>query len=238
MKTLKRFVSLILVFVLVVAGIFIKDGYDKYKKIIEEKPLESMVAEIEAKENYTLLNDIPDIYVKAVVAAEDKRFYMHKGFDVIGTMRAISKNIEAKKMEQGGSTITQQLAKNMYFPLMEHTMERKITELFIAHNIEKTYSKEKILELYMNIIYYGSGYYCIYDASMGYFNKKPSELNDFECTLLAGIPNAPSVYSLDVNPDLAYERQQKVIECMVECGYISEDNDILNDKNGEKNESQ
>ena len=84
----------------------------------------------------------------------------------------------------------------------------------------------------MNGIYYGSGYYSIYDASMGYFEKKPSELTDFECTLLAGIPNAPSVYSLDVNPDLAYERQEKVIECMVECGYLDSNNDILNDKNG------
>ncbi len=238
MKTIKRLISIFIIIVIAVVGIFVKDGYDKYKKIINEKPLTVAVAEIEKKDNYTNIEDIREIYVNAVVAAEDKRFYNHKGFDVIGTFRAISKNIKAKKMEQGGSTITQQLAKNMYFPLMEHTLERKIIELFIAHDLEKTYDKQKILELYMNGIYYGSGYYSIYDASMGYFGKKPSQLTDFECTLLAGIPNAPSVYSLDVNPKLAYERQEKVIECMIECGYLDNNNDILNDNSGEENESQ
>lgn len=231
MKKIKRFISLVLIFALVCVGIFVKDGYDKYKNIVNEKPISVAVSEIENKENYTDIENIRKIYIKAVVAAEDKRFYSHNGFDAVGTFRAIMKNLKAKKMEQGGSTITQQLAKNMYFPLMEHTFERKIIELFIAHEIEESYSKDKILELYMNGIYYGSGYYSIYDASMGYFEKKPFELTDFECTLLAGIPNAPSVYSLDVNPDLAYERQQKVIECMIECGYLDND-DILNDKNG------
>ena len=231
MKKIKRFISIVLIFALVCVGIFVKDGYDKYKKIVSEKPISVAVAEIENKENYTDIENIRKIYIEAVVAAEDKRFYSHNGFDVVGTFRAIIRNLKAKKMEQGGSTITQQLAKNMYFPLMEHTFERKIIELFVAHEIEESYSKEKILELYMNGIYYGSGYYSIYDASMGYFEKKPSELTDFECTLLAGIPNAPSVYSLDVNPKLAYERQEKVIECMIECGYLDSD-DILNDKNG------
>ncbi len=238
MKAIKRLISIFIIIVVAVVGIFIKDGYDKYKKIVSEKPISMAVAEIESKENYTDIENIRKIYIQAVVAAEDKRFYSHHGFDIIGTFRAISKNIEAKKMEQGGSTITQQLAKNMYFPLMEHTLERKIIELFIAYEIEKNYDKEKILELYMNGIYYGSGYYSIYDASMGYFGKKPSDLTDFECTLLAGIPNAPSVYSLDVNPALAYERQEKVIECMVECGYLDSHNGILDDKGGEKNESQ
>ena len=93
----------------------------------------------------------------------------------------------------------------------------------MALKIEREYEKEEILELYVNGIYYGSGYYCIYDASQGYFGKEPSEMTDYECTLLVGIPNAPSVYSLNVRPDLAAQKQEKVIECMVELEYITED---------------
>ncbi len=234
MKTIKRVLVIAVVFVLAVVGLYIKDGYDKYLEIIAEKPLEAVVSEVKAKENYTTVENIRQIYIDAVVAAEDKRFYSHNGFDFMGTARAMWKNIKAGKLEQGGSTITQQLAKNLYFPLMDKTFERKIVEVFISRDIEEAYKKEEILELYMNVIYYGSGYYSIYDASMGYFDKTPNELSDYECTLLAGIPNAPSVYSLDVNPDLAYERQRTVIECMVECGYLESDNHILDDKNAEE----
>ena len=90
----------------------------------------------------------------------------------------------------------------------------------MAREIEKLYDKDEIFELYVNSIYFGSGYYNIYDASMGYFGKKPSQLSDYEATMLAGIPNAPSVYSPDVNPDLAEQRRQQVISCMVDEGYI------------------
>mgnify|MGYP004563941913 FL=1 len=134
-------------------------------------------------------------------------------------------------MLEGGSTISQQLAKNLYFP-QDNTLERKIAEIFMAVDIEKHYDKQQVLEFYVNGIYYGSGYYCIYDAAGGYFQKKPIEMSDNECTLLAGIPNAPSVYSLDVRPDLAKQRQEKVVECMVEVKYITEDegNRILNER--------
>jgi len=127
---------------------------------------------------------------------------------------------------EGGSTISQQLAKNLYFP-QDNTLERKIAEVFMALKIEREYEKKDVLEFYVNGIYYGSGYFCIYDAAQGYFNKKPIDMSDDECTLLAGIPNAPSVYSLDVNPDLARQRQEKVIECMLECRYIDGNNDIV-----------
>ena len=93
----------------------------------------------------------------------------------------------------------------------------------MAMKIEREYEKEDVLEFYVNGIYYGSGYYTIYDASMGYFEKEPKEMNDYECTLLVGIPNAPSIYSLDVRPDLAKQRQEKVVECMVDVKYITED---------------
>ena len=90
----------------------------------------------------------------------------------------------------------------------------------MAINIENHYDKEEILEFYFNSIYYGSGYYNVHDACQGYFGKIPMEMNDYEATLLAGIPNAPSVYSPDVNPDLAEQRRQQVIMCMEQYGYI------------------
>jgi len=155
------------------------------------------------------------------VAVEDRRFYKHNGFDIIGTTRAIYNDIKANELLEGGSTISQQLAKNLYFP-KDNTLQRKIAEIFMALKIEKEYEKEEVLEFYVNGIYYGSGYYSIYDASVGYFGKAPKDMTDYECTLLVGIPNAPSIYSLNVRPDLAKQRQEKVVQCMVEVKYITE----------------
>jgi len=227
MKIIKRTLFFLVIILLVVAGVQIKGGYDKYIAALNEKPLETAITELQSKENYTKYDDIPEIYFDALVAVEDRRFYKHNGFDIIGTSRAIYNDLKAWDWVEGGSTIAQQLAKNMYFP-DDHALQRKIAEIFMALKIEREYEKEEILELYVNGIYYGSGYYCIYDASMGYFDKAPAEMNDYECTLLVGIPNAPSVYSLKVNPDLAHQRQKKVLECMVELEYISQSdsNDI------------
>lgn len=219
MKIIKRLFIFLLVAFVVLCGIEIKLGYDKYNMAITEKPLKDAIAELQNKENYTTYENIPDIYFKAIVAVEDRRFYKHKGFDIIGTARAVYNDIRSRELLEGGSTISQQLAKNLYFP-QDKTVERKIAEIFMAVKMEKQYDKEKILEFYANGIYYGSGYYCIYDASKGYFDKNPIDMSDDECTLLAGIPNAPSVYSLDVNPDLAKQRQEKVLDCMSECGYL------------------
>lgn len=221
-KLIKRFFLLVVIILLIAMGIQLKGGYDKYKAALAEKPLETAVTELQSKENYTKYDDIPDIYFDALIAVEDRRFYKHNGFDVIGTARAIYNDIKAWDWVEGGSTIAQQLAKNMYFP-DDHALQRKIAEIFIALKLEKDYGKEKVLELYVNGIYYGSGYYNIYDASMGYFGKIPADMNDYECTLLVGIPNAPSVYSLNVNPELAHKRQEKVLDCMVELEYISQD---------------
>ena len=221
MKTIKRILLLCLIVLMVVAGIQIKGGYDKYQNALEGRPLEQVIFELQSKENYTQYGDIPEIYYKALIAVEDRRFYKHNGFDIMGTGRAIYNDLKAWKLLEGGSTISQQLAKNLYFP-QDNTLQRKIAEIFMAMKIEREYNKEDVLELYVNGIYYGSGYYCIYDASKGYFGKKPKGMTDYECTLLVGIPNAPSVYSLDINPDLAHQRQEKVVDCMVELEYITE----------------
>jgi len=222
MKTIKRILLLCLVVFVIVAGVQIKGGYDKYKNALEERPLDEMIAELQSKENYTQYEEVPEIYYKALVAVEDRRFYNHNGFDVIGSARAVYNDIKSWKLLEGGSTIAQQLAKNLYFP-NDHTLQRKIAEIFMALKIEKEYEKEEVLEFYVNGIYYGSGYYSIYDASIGYFGKVPKDMTDYECTLLVGIPNAPSIYSLNVRPDLAKKRQEKVVQCMVEVEYITED---------------
>ena len=222
MKTIKRLLWLFLIIVVILAGVQIKGGYDKYQQALADRPLNEVLEELQNKDNYTQYEDVPEIYYKALVAVEDRRFYKHNGFDIIGTTRAIYNDIKANELLEGGSTISQQLAKNLYFP-QDNTLRRKIAEIFMAMKIEREYEKEDVLEFYVNGIYYGSGYYSIYDASIGYFDKEPKDMNDYECTLLVGIPNAPSIYSLNVRPDLAKQRQKKVIDCMVEVEYITED---------------
>lgn len=222
MKTIKRLLWLVLVVLVIVAGVQIKGGYDKYQLAFADRPLAEVIEELQDKEHYTQYRDVPEIYYKALVAVEDWRFYKHNGFDIIGSARAIYNDIKAWELLEGGSTISQQLAKNLYFP-QDNTLRRKIAEIFMAMKIEREYEKEDVLEFYVNGIYYGSGYYSIYDASIGYFDKEPKDMTDYECTLLVGIPNAPSVYSLNNRPDLAKQRQKKVIECMVEVEYITED---------------
>ncbi len=219
MRLIKRLIMALFVVAIGAGLVFMWQGYRQYQQALAQLPLAEAVEDIRVQQHFTPIDQIPDIYCKAVVAVEDRRFYNHNGFDVIGTARALITDLKAKKLLQGGSTLTQQLAKNIYFP-MDNTPQRKIAEIFMAMEIEKNYSKSEILELYMNGIYYGSGYYTLYDASMGYFGKEPMEMTDEECTLLAGIPNAPSVYSLDVNPDLAYQRQEQVVDAMVDCGYL------------------
>ena len=141
---------------------------------------------------------------------------------MIAIARALWHDIQAGKMVEGGSTITQQLAKNQFFT-QKKELTRKIAEVFMVREIEKLYEKDEILELYINSIYYGEGYYCIYDASMGYFGKEPIDLTARECTLLAGIPNAPSVYAPTANPDLALQRQRQVVQDMVTWGYLTQE---------------
>ena len=197
-------------------------GYLKFKEATKEVSIEEKVQKIKSTKNYTSIDKIPQIYIDAVVSVEDRRFYTHEGFDLVGTFRAFCVNFSSKSLREGGSTITQQLAKNMYFPL-DNTLERKLAEVIVALEIEKKYSKDEILELYFNIIYYGSGYYNIHDASYGYFGKSPSEMNAYEATLLAGVPNAPSVYSPKVNLELSHKRQEKVVSSLVDNKIISED---------------
>ena len=210
---------LILIVVFIVAFII---GYSYYANTLKEKPLLTRVEEITNKENYMSFEELPEVYINAVIAVEDHRFYEHGAIDPIGIARALFTNIRDRKFDEGGSTITQQVAKNVIFN-QDQTIIRKLGEIFAAHDLEKNYSKDEILAIYVNSSYFGDGYYCIYDASKGYFNKEPKDLTLSEASMLAGIPNAPSVYSPTVNPDLAKKRQEHVLNKMVEYGYISQE---------------
>lgn len=221
MKKFKKILLVLILIILSILAIYIGQGYKMYKNALDDKPLEEMVQEIRSQKSYTKISNIPDIYKDAVIAVEDHRFYDHKGIDIIAIGRALLNDIRARELVEGGSTITQQLAKNMYFT-QDKTLTRKIAEVFMAKKIESNYNKEEILELYVNYIYYGSGYYDIKSASLGYFDKEPQDLTEGESIMLAGIPNAPSVYNPKVSPKLARERQKQVIDKMIKYGKLSE----------------
>lgn len=219
-KVIVRFFALVMTAILITGGVLGGCGYKMYHDALAEQPLADKVAEIQADPDYTTLSEIPEIYLDAVVAVEDHRFEHHFGIDLIEIGRAAWNNLTSWSLREGGSTITQQLAKNLYFT-QEKSFIRKIAEMFMAFQLESTYTKDEILEFYVNSIYFGDGYYCIHDASQGYFGKDPIDMTDYECTLLAGIPNAPSVYSLTANPELAGQRQEYIVQEMVKYGYIS-----------------
>lgn len=195
-------------------------GWQMYTQALEAMPLDQKIRQVQSQESYTTFEELPDTYVEAVIAAEDHRFYQHPGVDVIAIGRALVNDIKAMSYVEGGSTITQQLAKNLYFT-QEKVLTRKAAEAFMAWAIEKQYTKDEILELYVNSIYFGSGYYNVRQASEGYFGKAPAQMTPYECTLLAGVPNAPSAYDPAQNPGLARQRQKKVVEQMVEWGCLS-----------------
>lgn len=229
-KFLKCLIFSILLVIIVVGCVFTYKGYNLYKEAINEMSIAEKVKNIkEETEDYIKFEDLPKDYVNAVIAVEDRRFFDHNGIDFISIARAVAKDIQTMSLAEGGSTITQQLSKNTYFTQRKE-FTRKIAEVFMAFEYEKVCSKEEIFELYVNTIYFGDGYYCISDAVKGYFDKEVGEMDLYECTLLAGIPNAPSVYAPTKNPELARQRQAQVLNKMVKCEYLTQEeaNKILN----------
>jgi len=166
------------------------------------------------------LEKIPTMLQEAFIAAEDSRFYQHSGIDLYSIVRAFFKNIEAGSIVQGGSTITQQVTKSFLLS-PEKSYTRKIREAILAHRIDKSFTKDEILFLYLNQIYLGNGAYGVEAASENYFGKPVEELNLAECAMLAGLPQAPSRYSPFKYPDRAKQRQIYVLNRMVEEGYIT-----------------
>ncbi len=220
LKLFRNILIILFVTVLCAAGVLVFQGYQLYREALEKAPLEVRVAEVRSQEDYTKFEDLPKTYRDAVVAVEDHRFYEHGGVDPVAIGRAVWIDLCTMSFAEGGSTITQQVAKNLYFT-QEKKLTRKIAEVFMAWDLEKLCEKDEILELYVNSIYFGNGCYTVKAASISYFGKGPAEMTDHESTLLAGIPNAPSVYDLTENPDLAAQRQRQVVAMMVEHEYLN-----------------
>ena len=178
-----------------------------------------LIAEFgEERRDHTLIKHVPQRMINAILAIEDRRFFEHPGIDIIGVMRAAFKNISGQGHE-GASTITMQVARN-FFLSSEKTFKRKINEILLAIKIERSLTKEAILELYINQIYLGQRSFGFSAAADTYFNKRLDELNLAESALLAGLPKAPSRYNPSINPELAIQRQHAVLRSMKRHGYI------------------
>ena len=220
-----------LVSVITIAGglyLFLKDlpGVKEIRQDIRENPTRIYAADgvligqlSRLKGEYVSLTEMPDELIKAVIATEDSRFFHHRGVDYLAIIRAFVKDLLYRRFKEGGSTITQQLAK-MAFLSNEKTFKRKIKELIIALRLEKTLTKEEILELYLNRAYFGWGFYGVESASEGYFGKSVRNINIKEAAVLAGLLKAPEYYSPFRNPELAEKRARLVLRRMEKVGFL------------------
>lgn len=237
----------IVLILLVVVGIFLysSSGYAKQLQTFQEEAVE-LVQKSDAKTfipsqtsiiydadgevisfikgekeaDYVEYEDIPAEFVTAMVSIEDKRFYQHEGIDVIALFRSVKAIIESGSLSQGGSTITMQLARNIYLDT-EKRWERKAKEMFIAVELEKVYSKNKIMEYYLNNIYFANGYYGIQAACKGYFSCELKDLSLSQIAFLCAIPNSPSYYDPIVNFENTIARRDRILTNMYQDGKIT-----------------
>lgn len=172
------------------------------------------------REKFVPYDKIPDLLKKGIIATEDRRYYDHGAVDIIGVARAFITNSMAGETLEGGSTIAQQTVKNIFLS-NDRTMTRKLEELALAVQLERNYSKEEILELYLNTIYFGHGTYGVGEASRVYFGKEPKDLNLSQCAMLAGLPQAPSAYDPISHPQEGAKRMTTVLALMAQEGYIT-----------------
>ena len=185
--------------------------YDKDKKLI-----------VQGSDKWISLDDMPKNVIDATISIEDRKFFDHSGFDFLRIVRAMMENLKEGEIVEGASTITQQYARNLFLNF-DKTWERKWKEMWLTFELESHYSKDEILEGYLNTINYGHGVYGIGNASKFYFNKDINELNLSEVSILVGIPNSPSNYSPISNYELAKERQKIVLTKMKNNGFINND---------------
>jgi penicillin-binding protein 1A len=166
------------------------------------------------------ITEIPKVLQDATVSIEDERFYSHRGIDLQGIARAFYRDVRSERVEEGGSTLTQQLARNMYLT-QRRTASRKLKEILLALEMEKNYSKEQILELYLNVVAYGGNNYGVKAASETYFGKQPKDLTLPEAALIAGLPKSPNGYFPFHHPAAAIKRRNNVLAKMADLGYIT-----------------
>lgn len=185
----------------------------------------TLLAYLHGVENRTVISgkDIPDVLRHALVAIEDERFYLHSGVDFESFLRALVENIRAQKIAEGFSTITMQLVGNLYLDRTDLSLTRKLNEMALAWQLERKYSKNEILDLYLNTVYFGSNAYGVEAAARTYFDKDPIDLTLAEAALIAGLPQAPSAYSPRKHPQRALDRRNLVLQKMLENGYITEE---------------
>ena len=169
-------------------------GYKLYKAAIKETTIAEKVAEIKRSVNYVDLDDISDYFKDEIIKSEDKRFRFHFGIDPLAIVRAIKNDLLAGSFVEGGSTITQQLAKNMYFDF-DKNFERKVAEVFVAFHLEKDYTKDEILEMYLNCIYFGENCYGIKEAANHYYGAVPDNMSKAQADSLVITIKCPNLYN-------------------------------------------
>ena len=171
---------------------------------------------------FVSLSDVAPVMREAVVAAEDERFYRHHGIDSLGLARALAYDVSHLSIQQGASTITEQLAKVLYLNGNDHSLWRKVEDAVLAAKIERHATKEQVLEAYLNTVYFGNRDSGIRQASEGYFGVPPSALTLAQASMLAGTIQAPSLFDPFTDPAMARQRQAEVLEAMVRNGFITE----------------
>lgn len=194
MKKLCKLCAVILLLCAVAAAPVIYRGFQLYQYAMETTSVEEKVSEIRDNAQYVPLSDMDEYFVQEIIKSEDKRFYLHFGVDLLAIARAVKNDLIAGGFVEGGSTITQQLAKNMYFEF-DKVMERKVAEVLVAFQIEHKYTKDEILELYLNCIYFGENCYGIREASEHYYSKAPGELTREQADSLVFTIKCPNLYN-------------------------------------------
>lgn len=214
-KKLLTFVFILLLMIAACLGFLGYQGYIRYQREIKKLPIQEAVKAYTEKEDYVTFEQIDEDFVNAVIAVEDKRFFTRKGYDLIALVRALWHNIRYKDLVEGGSTISEQIAKNLYLEGYVDGLEEKAAEIFLMFDLERHFSKKELFALYANMNYYGDGYWGIAQASEGYYGLKPDELSLAKAAILAGIPNAPAIYQLSDGYEYAKERQAWVLQTML-----------------------
>lgn len=220
-KLFRIFLFLLLILGVVLVTLF-GQGYFRYERETEVMPLDKAVEAYTGKDDYVSYDQIDQDFVHAVVSVEDKRFFERKGYDLIALCRALYHNFLAKDFIEGGSTISEQIAKNLYLGGFINGLEEKTAGIFLMMALEQKYSKEELFALYANMNYYGDGYWGIGEAAEGYYGCSADDLSLGQAAILAGIPNAPAIYQLSDGYEQAKERQAWVLQTMVNNNYISE----------------
>ncbi len=221
MKVIRKTAAVLLLLVLAASGVLLYKGYSLYRETVSKVPIEEAAEVYLEMDGYLSYEEIDEDFVNAVIAVEDKRFFERHGYDWIALIRAVINNFRYKSAVEGGSTISQQIAKNLYYQRRARGIDEKCAEIFIMHDLEDIYTKKELFALYANMNYYGDGYWGLKQAAEGYYGLSANDLSVAKAAMLAGIPNAPGAYQLSTGYDLACSRQKKVLSRMLATGYIT-----------------